>query len=853
MAKSGAVWGIDIGQCALKALRCRPHDTESKMVVEAFDYIEYPQILTQPEANREELIREALQQFVSRNDIAGESVAIAVPGQSGLARFIKLPPVERKKIPDIVKYEARQQIPFALEDVVWDYQPLVGSEEEGYALETEVGLFAMKRDQVARSLKPLEEAGIPVDYIQLAPLSIYNFICYDRLDVSGPYDPANPPKSTVVISLGTDTTDLVITNGYRVWQRSIPIGGNHFTKSLTKELKLTFAKAEQLKRNAMKAENPKAVFQAMRPVFSDLVAEIQRSIGFFTSNNRNAKLGDMVALGNPMKLPGLQRFLSQNLDQEIKLIDQFNNLVGGTATAGPQYKENQLTFGVAYGLCVQALGNAQLHTNLLPEEIVTKRLVKAKKPWAVAAAALLLVGLTINYFGYYSTLASANIDGPMKQQLSAATSAATAAKGFATELATLKTEFEGYLKTGSELQSNVDGRLLWLELLKAVDAAMPKDTRKPDERKPEEADVAKRPELHIQTMDCEYFADLTPWRTSIAAFLPAAAAPAAGAAPATGDAAAAGSTTPAADGQAPPATGDTATASPGGAAASPAPTADASTSSSAPGSGTTPDASAAPAEGAAGTGTGGWVIELRGYHLHNNPPDKKDVNVGDEGAQFLKNTLINNLKTGKVKLPDGPNGAPIEVSMADLGISDPVIVTSEKVKTVTYLAEPVETTDGSTPMMPMAPMPTAVPEGGVNQPGATPAEQLPKTLKLRQYDFIVQFCWQPKPRGDRLKALANKAPAPAGTATVEGVAPAPPAAPVGATPENASAAAAVAAPAAPEPAAAAPPATPPVAPASPTGPTETPAAAPVPAPAPAAPAAGTAATGGDSAAPKPSS
>ena len=164
----------------------------------------------------------------------------------------------------------------------------------------------------------------------------------------------------MIISLGTDTTDLVITNGYRVWQCSIPIGGNHFTKALTKELKLTFAKAEHLKRNAMKAENPKAVFQAMRPVFSDLVAEIQRSIGFFTSNNRTAKLGDMVALGNPMKLPGLQRFLSQNLDQEVKLIDQFSNLVQGSATATPQFKENQLTFGVAYGLCVQSLDLGQL-------------------------------------------------------------------------------------------------------------------------------------------------------------------------------------------------------------------------------------------------------------------------------------------------------------------------------------------------------------------------------------------------------------------------------------------------------------------------------------------------------------
>ena len=160
----------------------------------------------------------------------------------------------------------------------------------------------------------------------------------------------------------------------------------------------------------MKAEDPKAVFQAMRPVFSDLVAEIQRSIGFFTSNNRNAKLGAVIALGNAMKLPGLQRFLAQNLDQEVAQIDEFNALVGGSVTAVPNFKENVLTFGVAYGLCVQGLDKAQIHTNLLPGEIITKRLVKAKKPWAVAAAALLLTGMAVNYASHYSSWRSAAVD-----------------------------------------------------------------------------------------------------------------------------------------------------------------------------------------------------------------------------------------------------------------------------------------------------------------------------------------------------------------------------------------------------------------------------------------------------------
>ena len=62
MPKNNAVWGIDIGQCALKALKCTPDD-DGKLVAEAFDYIEYPKILSQPEADPDALVQEALEQL----------------------------------------------------------------------------------------------------------------------------------------------------------------------------------------------------------------------------------------------------------------------------------------------------------------------------------------------------------------------------------------------------------------------------------------------------------------------------------------------------------------------------------------------------------------------------------------------------------------------------------------------------------------------------------------------------------------------------------------------------------------------------------------------------------------------
>ncbi len=363
MAKRAAhVWGIELGQSALKALRC--HLEGEEVVADTFDYIEYPKVLSQPDSEPEKLIADAISQFLSRNDLRHCKVAISVPGQTGLSKFFKPPPVEVKKIPDIVRYEAKQQIPFDLNDVIWDFQQMPGSNiEDGYALESEVGLFAMKKEAVFRALKPFRDADIDVDVIQLAPMSIYSMLSYDRYAdrlANETFDPEHPPKSVVLLSMGTDATDLIVTNGFRVWQRSMPIGGNHFTRQLTKDLKLTFAKAEHLKRNAMQAEDPKLVFQAMRPVFNDLVTEIQRSIGFFKSLNKKSDIDNVLLLGNTVKLPGLQPYLAKNLGFEVHALDKFTRLGGTEVTGAPAFKENQLAFGVVYGLCLQMLGQGPI-------------------------------------------------------------------------------------------------------------------------------------------------------------------------------------------------------------------------------------------------------------------------------------------------------------------------------------------------------------------------------------------------------------------------------------------------------------------------------------------------------------
>ena len=403
MAAGGAVWGIDIGQCGLKALRGRMSSDGKTVVAESFEYIEYPKILSQPDADPGELVREALKQLLSRNSLRGDKVCISVAGQSGLARFIDLPPVEPKKLPELVGFEAKQQIPFALEDVVWDYQKMPDvlasdDDDDDMPAENVVGLFAMKRDQVLRLIQPLVDAEVELDIVQLTPIAIYNAVAFDQFPLSSEDEEVDPNHWTVVISLGTDTSDLVITNGFRVWQRSIPIGGNHFTKQLTKEMKLTFAKAEHIKRNARDAADAKEVFRAMRPTFNDLVTEIQRTVGYFESLDRDAELVRTIIVGNAAKLPGLTQYLEKNLDRKVIRVDEFERMTGDNVVGESLFKENTLSFPVAYGLVLQGLGASKLKTNLLPPEILKQRLIRSKKPWFLAIAASLLLGMAFNYF-----------------------------------------------------------------------------------------------------------------------------------------------------------------------------------------------------------------------------------------------------------------------------------------------------------------------------------------------------------------------------------------------------------------------------------------------------------------------
>ena len=131
------------------------------------------------------------------------------------------------------------------------------------------------------------------------------------------------------LDIGADNSNLVITDGQRIiWQRPIPLGGNHFTRALTKDMKLTFAKAEHLKRHATKSPDLKQILSSLKPVLNDFVGEVQRSLGYFTNTHRDANVQYMSGLGNAFRLPGLQKFLGEKLQLQVRKLQKLRSTSG---------------------------------------------------------------------------------------------------------------------------------------------------------------------------------------------------------------------------------------------------------------------------------------------------------------------------------------------------------------------------------------------------------------------------------------------------------------------------------------------------------------------------------------------
>jgi type IV pilus assembly protein PilM len=371
------IWSVDVGKSALKAVRLRRERNSIEIL--AIDKVDYP--LSDNGVDTSAQAREALSAFRQRNDIK-DPVVVAHPGQGTFSRFIKIPAFDQKKLKDMVRFEASQQIPFPLDEVIWDYHLVDRAYLPGE--EREVGLFAVRKEAVDDYLLEFTQEGLSVEMLSIGYLGLLNFIKFD----------INPPEPSIVLDIGATHTDLILVDGDRFWIRPLPHSGNDISKAIMARFKLSFPDAERLKLETGKVpQQAEKIFKAViQPKLQELAQEIQRSIGFYRSQAGDVKFSKLYLLGNGSRVVGIKKFFEEVLGMPVEAVKSIGRLRVNRDVNVKLLQTELAAFGTALGLGIQAVGAGTCQVDLVPrEEKIRKEIARKRKHVFFAAGILLLL------------------------------------------------------------------------------------------------------------------------------------------------------------------------------------------------------------------------------------------------------------------------------------------------------------------------------------------------------------------------------------------------------------------------------------------------------------------------------
>jgi type IV pilus assembly protein PilM len=328
------------------------------------------------EAEWHAAVSQTLSDAVKREKFAG-STSIGLPGHHILGKFIKIPHIEESKRSKIVQFEAQQNIPYALDEVVWDYQVVA---ENG--LDLELMLAAAKKEVVQGACDAVGDVGLSVVSVLPSSVAVTRCFRYNYPELTG---------NIIIADIGARSTNLIFTDGERFFVRTIPLAGNTITQSIAEELKHDFAHCETIKIQVLKDESELpdsssarvAVQNAVNSFIGKLHLELTRSIVNYRRQSGTEQPAALYLTGGGSTLPDLAAKLGEKLKLPVEQLNPFKNVAVEAAGAA----DNSAVFAGLVGLALPSEGGRK-SINLLPPAIAEKLAFAKRKPLLLAAALL---------------------------------------------------------------------------------------------------------------------------------------------------------------------------------------------------------------------------------------------------------------------------------------------------------------------------------------------------------------------------------------------------------------------------------------------------------------------------------
>ena len=348
------------------------------------------------EGSAEAVLVPALREAAKTAGIKPGPINLALNGQMVFPRFTKFPTVPGDKLDELVRYEVEQEVPFPIDDIVFDHQ-FLGQAADG---DTAAMIVAAKLDQVTKVTDAVASVGFNPVVVDAGPMAVLNALkrSYPGL-----------PGGTIVLDIGAKTTSLILVENEKIYLRSIPVAGNAITKEIAQSFACTTEEAEALKRErgyvslGGVTEDPDEisdrVSKLVRNTLTRLHAEILRSINFYRSQQGGGAPSRMFITGGSAVLPQIDEFFRETLKIDVDFLNPFGGIAFGSKIDTTALETDAFTLAESAGLALRATEAATLKINLMPPYLIEKARAVKRIPFLAIGALAVLGALALYILG----------------------------------------------------------------------------------------------------------------------------------------------------------------------------------------------------------------------------------------------------------------------------------------------------------------------------------------------------------------------------------------------------------------------------------------------------------------------
>lgn len=345
------------------------------------------------EGLRIEYVSAALADLVAELKVKGCEVRNVVSGQQVFIRFFKLPPIESDDLDQLVGYETRQQIPFSMDEIIWDYQLLPGREIG----EREVLLVAIKKEHLDSINDQVETNGLQTQSVDCSITALYNAYRHSYAQEKSP---------VMILDIGAKTTDIIFCENQKFYTRSATVAGAFVTNSIAREMHIPFKDAEALKINSGMvsltnghtegmSEQDAALAAIIRTAMTRLSTEVQRTINRYRSEYQGAAPVKAYICGGGALLACTSEFLQETLGLPVEYLNPLNNFNVGAKIDEEALAADAVSLGGVAGAALKAVGQSEFTIDLVPTSVARERTEKQLLPKVAAAGAIALAGAAV--------------------------------------------------------------------------------------------------------------------------------------------------------------------------------------------------------------------------------------------------------------------------------------------------------------------------------------------------------------------------------------------------------------------------------------------------------------------------